>query len=85
MAEKVNVTSDEVNKANEIRERYSTLTYERGRICFAQRALDVEAKEIDLKFDVLVKEEEQFLKELNDKYGAGTLNVETGEFTPVSG
>jgi len=38
--------------------------------------------QIFLKIDEIKKEEETFLKSLQDKYGDGQINLEAGTFTP---
>ena len=82
MAEPVKVESDELRQALQIRQSFLTLTHEYGKLAFTQRSIDKEKMEIGNRFDELLKEEQQFITELIDKYGSGTLNVDTGEFTP---
>ena len=38
--------------------------------------------ELRKKFIEVQQSEQDLIKELNDKYGDGTLNPQTGEFTP---
>ena len=85
MAEPAKVESDELGRALQIRQTFANLTHEYGKLAFAQRTIDREKAQVEEEFDKLLIEEERFIKELNEKYGSGTLNVETGEFTPESG
>tara|TARA_R110000868_G_scaffold966_4_gene7293 strand:+ start:2369 stop:2635 length:267 start_codon:yes stop_codon:yes gene_type:complete len=39
-------------------------------------------KENAVKFKDLLQQEQTLIKRLSEKYGAGTINFETGEFTP---
>lgn len=85
MEKSTKVEVDELRQATQIRQTFADLTHEYGKLAFAQRTIDREKATIGERFDTLLKEEEQFIKELIDKYGSGTLNVETGEFTPENG
>ena len=38
--------------------------------------------ELRVKFTEIQQEEQELIQSLNDKYGEGTLNPQTGEFTP---
>ena len=85
MEKSTKVEVDELRQATQIRQTFADLTHEYGKLAFVQRTIDREQATVGERFDTLVKEEEQFIKELIDKYGSGTLNVETGEFTPENG
>lgn len=76
------IEKDELRRALAVRQRFAELTQEYGKLGFAQRTIRTERKSIESQFDALIKEEELLITELNDKYGTGALNVETGEFTP---
>lgn len=78
----ITIKKDELRRALAVRQRFAELTHEYGKLAFAQTTLKKEQKSIENRFDDLIKEEEQLISELNDKYGTGALNVETGEFTP---
>lgn len=82
MAGPVKVESDELRQATQIRQTFVNLTHEYGKLAFAQRTIDREKEQIEKQFDELLKDEEQFIRELNERYGTGTLNIETGQFTP---
>lgn len=77
----VKVESDELRQAAQIRQTFVNLTHEYGKLAFAQRTIDREQKQVEKQFDELLKDEEKFIRELSDKYGTGTLNIETGQFT----
>lgn len=77
----VKVESDELSQAIQIRQTFVNLTHEYGKLAFAQRTIDREQKQVEKQFDELLKDEDQFIRELSDKYGTGTLNIKTGQFT----
>ena len=79
------MTKEDLNSALDIRRKFAELTNQYGKIAFAKRALERQQKEIEEKFDKLTQDEDKFLNSLHTKYGVGSLNIETGEFTPVKG
>lgn len=84
MAEVKNIEADELRRAQAVRQTFAGLTHEYGKLQFAKLTIRKEQKTLENRMDALVNEEELLMDELNDKYGTGTLNVETGEFTPAT-
>lgn len=82
MAEVQKIEADELRRAQAVRETFVSLTHEYGKLAWAERTIVKEKNSIENRMDALMNEEELLMQELNDKYGTGTLNVETGEFTP---
>ena len=81
----ITVDSEELRRVNEVRTQFAELTLEYGKLWFTKRMLDKELNQIEGQFEQLLTKEESLMKELNDRYGIGNLNVESGEFTPVVG
>jgi predicted transcriptional regulator len=44
--------------------------------------LNGKMKEYSIKFKELLMQEQELLKRLSSKYGTGSINFDTGEFTP---
>ena len=57
------------------------------RILLTQQLENLDETELQLEteYSELQKSEQALVKTLNDKYGQGTLNPETGVFTPTEG
>ena len=85
MATPVKIEQDELNGAIEIRQKFAELTMQYGKIAFAARALERQQIEVEKQFDELTRQEEKFLNLVHEKYGVGSLSIETGEFTPATG
>ena len=81
----ITVDSEELKRVNEVRTQFGELTHEYGKLQLTKRMLGKELSQIEDQFEKLLTTEESLMKELNDRYGVGNLNVETGEFTPVAG
>jgi hypothetical protein len=82
--ENTKLTAEELEKLQDIQQRNVAIANELGNLEITK--LQVEARKAEiLKFYNELKEEEQTLgKELSDKYGVGTINMEAGEFIPAS-
>ena len=89
MAKEVKFTEDEMKKIKEFQESYVTIQQSLGQISIAELRLNQQIESLhnsedDLKnkFIETQKNEEEFVSNMTKKYGDGTLNPETGVFTP---
>ena len=76
------VSEEQLNSAREIRAKQQQIQMELG-------ALHVSSEDIKIRQESLVSELrstgddiQELMKSLEDVFGAGTLNLETGEFSP---
>ena len=90
MSDAIKFTDDEMNKIKEVQKTYQEKTAMFGQLSFQkfqlERQLEVaEQAETTLKKEIidLEQQERTLVKELNEKYGAGTLDPQTGEFKPA--
>tara|TARA_B110000858_G_C17603994_1_gene381372 strand:- start:51 stop:329 length:279 start_codon:yes stop_codon:yes gene_type:complete len=90
MSEAIKFTSTEMDKIKEVQKTYQEKTAMFGQLSFQkfqlERQLDTaQQAETKLKKEIidLEQQERTLVKELNDKYGAGTLDPLTGEFKPA--
>ena len=90
MAEAIKFTDEEMNKIKEVQEQYQQKTAVFGQLSFQlfqlERQLEAATNaETALKKEIidLEQQERALVKELNEKYGAGTLDPQTGEFKPA--
>ena len=92
MAEKqvIKVSEEELKKIRDLRQSYQDITYQLGQTEFQITDLTkilkdlTEAKnKVISQYDELKKLERTHFEELNKKYGMGSLDVETGLFTPI--
>lgn len=80
--EPTKLTVEEVEKLQAVQQKYNAVVSELGNIEFAKLNLESRKEEV-LTFLSELKSEEQALgKELSEKYGVGSINLEKGEFTP---
>ena len=80
---------EEVEKAKEIRQIYADIQYTFGQIGIAKvrleqqlEGLDAAEQQSEVEYRDVQESERKLVEDLNNKYGQGTLDVETGIFTP---
>lgn len=91
MADQVKIEAVELQKINDLRSAYDKKTTELGQIAVSKLMMEQQIKNINSIEDRTKKEyleiqskEQELLKELNAKYGQGSLDIATGIFTPTS-
>tara|TARA_B100001113_G_C20573021_1_gene389779 strand:+ start:193 stop:489 length:297 start_codon:yes stop_codon:yes gene_type:complete len=90
MAETVKFSEDEMKSLSELQDTYQQLTQRMGQL-EAQRIVQVQGLDsIDTEKDSLKEQwmgnqqkERELVDNLNKKYGPGTLDPNSGEFTPT--
>ena len=87
----VRFTEEEMTKLTDLQSKYQSIQDRFGQTKLQQisvqqqvDALDKLEKDLEEEFSNVQKEEQELVAELNNTYGAGTLNPETGVFTPKS-
>ena len=89
MAEDIKFTKDEMTNISEIQEKYLEIQQKLGQVSLSKlkleqqvEAIDKVEKELLENFKQTQKEEKDFVDSITEKYGDGTLNAESGIFTP---
>ena len=90
MAKEIKFSDDELKSLSDLAQGYQTTQAAFGqlrvqKILLAQQQDGLEEAEVKLEADYidLQKSERDIVKKLNDKYGPGQLDPQTGVFTPV--
>lgn len=83
------VSNDDVEKVKELRTKYAQTTAQIGQVEIELYVLNKQLKELTEIREGLFKtytdlqtEEQDLVKELNDKYGDGVLDLESNKFVP---
>ena len=89
MAEETKFTKEEMKIISEIQEKYLEIQQKLGQVSLSKlkleqqvEAIDKVEKEILENFKKTQKEEKDFVDGVTKKYGDGTLDPESGIFTP---
>jgi len=83
MPEEVKFTEEELTQVQNIQKSYQNVQSQFGQLKLAQIRLDNQEVDLEEALKSIQSEEKKFLDGITDKYGQGTLNPETGVFTPV--
>jgi hypothetical protein len=75
-------TEEEMKQVKEIKNNYLSVQYSFGQVKMARIRLDQQEIDLESALTSLQAEEQKFLDGITEKYGDGTLNPETGVFTP---
>ena len=83
------ITKEDLEQISNLRNKLATVVSESGQLTLQIQLLQSDIVELNEKlseqtkvFKGLLQEEQELLKRLSEKYGAGQINFETGEFTP---
>jgi len=84
MSNQIKFTEQELIELKELQSEYQRVIYNLGQIQIEKRILESKEKEINSIYDSLNQKEKVLIDNLNQKYGAGSLDLESGTFTPNS-
>jgi hypothetical protein len=83
------ITKEELEQISVLRNKLATVVSDAGQLTLQIQLLQSDIAELNEKlgeqtklFKGLLEEEQVLIKGLSEKYGAGQINFETGEFTP---
>jgi hypothetical protein len=82
MAEDIKFTDEELKSIEGIRVKYTEITQRFGQITLTKYNLDQQEKQAHKDFEAIRAEEQKVLNGITEKYGPGTLDPNTGVFTP---
>ena len=80
--EKQVLTADEINELKDLQKQLNDIQILVGETEIQIMNLQIRKDQIKEKFKVLQQEEYVLAKKLEDKYGNGTISIESGEFLP---
>ena len=83
MPEEVKFTEEEMSQVQGIQQNYANVQNQFGQLKMAQIRLDEQEIDLENSLKSIQEEEKKFLEGITEKYGEGSLNSETGVFTPV--
>jgi hypothetical protein len=82
--EKTKLTPEEMGQINMIQNRNREIMFKFGQIEVSLIQLQKAKIEVSGELDKNIEDERQLAEQFRTKYGNGDINLETGEFTPVS-
>ena len=82
MAETKKFTKEELDKVKEIQDQYFSIQNELGALSLSELNIKQSKDSLAIKLKEIKTDEQKFLDGITEKYGQGSLNPKTGEFTP---
>ena len=86
----ITLTESELNALRELREKYALSTTQFGQLKIEKRLISKELERLDRleeefesQYDALIETEVALVKQIEETYGQGNVDLETGIFTPV--
>ncbi len=82
MADAIKFTEDELKSLQELQGTYNSITMSMGQLTLSRLSLDKQEEQLKTALEDTRTKENELAKTLTDKYGKGSLDISTGEFTP---
>ena len=82
MADAIKFTEEELKSLQELQGTYSSITMSMGQLTLSRLSLDNQEEQLKIALADTRTKENELAKSLTDKYGKGSLDISTGEFTP---
>ena len=76
------LTQEELTTLQELQQNGRIVIEELGQIEVAKFSLEQRKTKAEQFLQDIQKQEQEFVQNITDKYGIGSVNPETGEFTP---
>ena len=77
------LTTEELQRISELQQSQTALASELGQIEIIKLNLHQRREAAEKFLEELREKETEIAKELNEKYGSGSINLQTGEFEPA--
>ncbi len=77
------LTQEELQTIAELQQKNNAVVSELGQIELARMSVEARRANAETYLADLRKEEDEFGKTLSDKYGTGSIDLESGEFVPT--
>ena len=76
-------TSEELKRIQDHQDKLNRIQVQFGQLTMTKIRLENQENYLKEQLTLLNKEEANIAKDLTDKYGKGSLDIETGEFIPA--
>jgi len=75
-------SQDEINQLKNLKEKINELSFQFGQLTINKIKLEETENRLKKQLNSLEEEESQIAKKLSDKYGDGSIDLNSGTFTP---
>ena len=78
--EKTVLSKEEINNLSSLQQQQDTFIIQLGQIEYQKNMLDQKKQKVNQQIESFEQSQIKLAKELEEKYGKGTVNLESGEF-----
>lgn len=82
MSEKIVLSQEEISELKKLKETFKSLTEVSGVVEMQHYNIQIKKENLKLNLQALQQKEAEFAQTLEEKYGQGSISLETGEFLP---
>lgn len=75
-------TEEEVQQVQQVQQNAAMIFRNIGQLHFQKNALDVQIAQMEENHEKLIEQESQLIEQLRNKYGEGSLDLNSFEFIP---
>lgn len=79
----IKLTEQELNTLTELRQQNSAIVSELGQIELVRMQVENRRRNAEAYLNNLRESEDTFFKDLTEKYGNGSIDLDSGEFVPA--
>ncbi len=83
MADPIKFNEEELTQIREIQNLYNTVVNQAGQVHIEEINLHERKGQVEANLQEVRNKEQELVSSLTNTYGRGTINLETGEFTPI--
>jgi hypothetical protein len=83
MADPIKFNDEELGQIREIQQLYATVVHQAGQVHIDEINLHERKGQVEANLQEVRRKEQELVTSLTETYGRGSINLETGEFTPV--
>jgi len=80
----IQLTQEELQEFKGYRAEAHQLAAGLGELNYQRTLIDIELDSLKQQIKASIEKQQIFMKQLGAKYGDGSINVETGEITPIT-
>jgi hypothetical protein len=84
MSNTIKFNDEELKEIRDLQNLYNTIVYQAGQFHLEELSLEEKREQIESNFKEVKRREQEIISKLTTEYGQGSINLETGEFTPVT-
>jgi uncharacterized protein involved in exopolysaccharide biosynthesis len=77
------LTQEELDQVNQINQGYRQIVNALGQVNVQMLELQQQKSQLEQQYNQLKQTETELSIQLEENYGKGNINLETGEFTPI--